>query len=120
MDDQYTRLRALINYPIKIKDKDYLIVGGEYNKIILNLEGSHPFNTGNLNRLHIIDLSLGYTRKTSDNRRFAVRLNSRIASKLTNKLTSGDMFLNGSLFAIKDRTDTRDIEKPYRLVLGQA
>ncbi|WP_299362580.1 DUF6268 family outer membrane beta-barrel protein [Winogradskyella sp.] len=117
-DDQYTRLRAVLNYPIKIKDKDYLVVGGEYNRIILNLEEDYPFNTDQLNRLHIIDLSLGYTFKCKNDWRLGLNINPRIASTLTNSITSEDLFLNGGIFAIKDRTDAKDIKRPYRLVLG--
>jgi hypothetical protein len=117
-EDQYTRLRALVNYPIKIKDKDYLIVGGEYNRIILNLEENYPFNSDALSRLHIIDVSLAYTFKASANWRMGLKVNPRIASTLTNKLSSDDLFLNGGVFAIKDRTDAKDIDKPYRLIFG--
>ena len=117
-EDQYTRLRAVVNYPIKIKNKDYLIVGGEYNRILLNLEDEYPFNTQQLKKLHVIDFSLGYTFKTSENWRLGLKITPRIASTLTSKLTSNDMFLNGGVFAIKDRTDAKDIDKPYRLVVG--
>lgn len=117
-EDQYTRLRALVNYPIKIKNKDYLIIGGEYNRIILNLEDNYPFNRDALNRLHIIDLSLGYTFKAGENWRIGLKVNPRIASTLTRKLSSDDLFLNGGVFAINDRTDAEDIDKPYRLILG--
>jgi hypothetical protein len=117
-EDNYTRLRALVNYPIKIKDKDYLIIGAEYNRIILNLEDNYPFDQNDINRLNIIDLSLGYTFKASENWRLGLKVNPRIASTLTDKITSDDLFLNGGIFAIKDRTDAKDIDKPYRLVLG--
>lgn len=117
-DDQYTRLRAILNYPIKLKEKDYLIVGVEYNRIILNLEEDYPFNPRDLNRLHIIDLNFGYTFKCKNDWRLGVNLNPRIASTLTNSLTSDDLFLNGGVFAIKDRTAASDIDRPYRLVLG--
>lgn len=117
-EDQYTRLRAILNYPIKLQEKDYLIVGAEYNRIILNLEDDYPFNTQDLNRLHIIDLNFGYTFKCKNDWRLGVNLNPRIASTLTNSLTSDDLFLNGGVFAIKDRREATDIERPYRLVLG--
>jgi len=117
-EDQYTRLRALVNYPIKIRDKNYLIIGGEYNRIILNLEDEYPFNTEPLRKLHIIDLNIAYTFKSQSMWRLGVKVNPRIASTLTKKLTSNDLFLNGGVFAIKDRTDAKDIAKPYRLVLG--
>jgi hypothetical protein len=113
-------LRAILNYPIKLKEKDYLIVGVEYNRIILNLEEDYPFNPRDLNRLHIIDLNFGYTFKCKNDWRLGVNLNPRIASTLTltNSLTSDDLFLNGGVFAIKDRTAASDIDRPYRLVLG--
>jgi hypothetical protein len=117
-EDQYTRLRAILNYPIKIKDKDYLILGGEYNRIILDLEDNYPFNTNALQRLHVIDLSLGYTFKCKNYWRLGLKINPRIASTLTRSLTSDDLFLNGGVFAIKDRTEATDIKKPYRLILG--
>lgn len=117
-EDRYTRLRGILNYPIKIKDKDYLVVGAEYNRIILSLEEDYPFNTSEINRLHIIDLSLGYTFKCKNDWRLGLNINPRIASTLTHNLTSDDLFLNGGIFAIKDRTDATDIKRPYRLVLG--
>ena len=117
-EDQYTRLRALVNYPIKIKDKDYLVIGAEYNRILLNLEDNYPFNTEPLKKLHIIDLSLAYTFKSSSEWRFGIKINPRIASSLTNQLTLNDTFLNGGAFMIKDKTDATEIKKPYRLILG--
>ncbi len=44
-EDQYTRLRALINYPIKIKDKD---LDGR-------LEGSGPFGAMCTHRVKLTD-----------------------------------------------------------------
>ena len=116
--DQYTRLRALLNYPIKIKDKNYLIIGAEYNRIILNLEDQYPFNTSDLSALNIIDLNIGYTFKTSENWRIGLKVNPRIASTLNGTITMDDIFLNGGIFFIKDRTSAKDIKRPYRLIFG--
>ncbi|WP_298497191.1 DUF6268 family outer membrane beta-barrel protein [uncultured Algibacter sp.] len=117
-EDQYTRLRALLNYPIKLKEDDYLIIGAEYNRIFLNLEESYPFDTSKLNRLHIIDLNLGYTFKWNENWRFGVKFNPRIASTLTESLTSDDFFLNGGIFFVNDKTNSVSLKRPYRLILG--
>ncbi|MEY8848499.1 DUF6268 family outer membrane beta-barrel protein [Psychroserpens sp. XS_ASV72] len=116
--DQYTRLRALVNYPIKIKDKDYLVVGAEYNRVILNLEDSYPFDRTLLETISIIDLNIGYTFKTNEFWRFGMKFNPRLASTLTNKITSDDIFLNGGVYAINDRTDDSKAKRPYRLILG--
>jgi len=117
-DDQYTRLRALINYPIKIQEGNYLIIGAEYNRIILNLEDEYPFNTSLLETINIIDLNIGYTFRTSEKWRLGFKFNPRIASTLTSSLTSDDFFLNGGAFAINDRTKDERAKKPYRLILG--
>lgn len=117
-EDQYTRLRALLNYPIETKEDCYLIIGAEYNRIILNLEDEYPFDTSLLEIISVIDLNLGYTFKTSENWRLGFKFNPRIASTLTERITSDDFFLNGGVFAINDRTKAEDIKRPYRLILG--
>ena len=117
-EDQYTRLRALFNYPIEIKEDSYLILGVEYNRILLNLEENYPFDTSTLDRIHVIDLSIGYTFKWNEKWRFGVKFNPRIASTLSNELTSDDYFMNGGAFFINDRTKDESTKRPYRLILG--
>ncbi|MBT8324571.1 MAG: hypothetical protein HKN99_09560 [Winogradskyella sp.] len=117
-DDEYTRIRTLLNYPIKIGGDSYLVIGGEYNRIALELEDTYPFETDNINRIQVIDLNLGYTFKTSKHNRFAIQFNPRLASTLTQSPTMDDVFLNGAVYYINDRTDDDDLKRPYRLVLG--
>lgn len=117
-EDQYTRLRALLNFPIKIKDDAYFILGGEYNRIILNLEEDYPFDTSKIDKIHIIDLNVGYTFKWNKTWRFGIKFNPRIASTLTNTLSKDDFFINGGTFFINDRTDDTTLKRPYRLILG--
>lgn len=116
-EDQYTRLRALLNYPIKIKGDNYLILGAEYNRVLLNLKEDYPFNTNDLSALNIIDLNIAYTFKASEKWRLGLKVTPRIASTLNGTISKDDLFLNGGFFAIKDRTKA-DIDKPYRLILG--
>ncbi|WP_438964118.1 DUF6268 family outer membrane beta-barrel protein, partial [Winogradskyella sp.] len=73
---------------------------------------------GSVETLHIIDFSLGYTIKVKNDWRVGININPRIASTLTNSMTSDDLFLNGGIFAIRDRTNATDIDKPYRFILG--
>jgi len=117
-EDQYTRLKALLNYPIKLKNGDYIVVGAEYNRILLNLEDDYPFDTSTLDKIHVIDLNLGYTFKWNENWRFGAKFNPRIASTLTEHLTSDDFFMNGGIFFINDRTDDENLTRTYRLILG--
>ncbi|MGB3608141.1 MAG: DUF6268 family outer membrane beta-barrel protein [Psychroserpens sp.] len=117
-EDQYTRLRALVNYPIELKEDTYFIIGAEYNRIILNLEEDYPFDIKLLKTITVIDLNLGYTFKTSEFWRLGFKFSPRIASTLTERITSDDFFLNGGAFVINDRTDDETAKKPYRLILG--
>ena len=117
-EDQYTRLRALLNYPIEVKDDTYLVIGAEYNRVFLNLEERYPFDTSVLKRIHILDLNIGYTFKWNENWRLGAKFNPRIASTLTRALNSNDYFMNGGVFLINDRTKDENLKRPYRLILG--
>tara|TARA_R110000868_G_scaffold362750_1_gene625000 strand:+ start:148 stop:1032 length:885 start_codon:yes stop_codon:yes gene_type:complete len=117
-EDQYTRLRALLNYPIEVKNDAYLIIGAEYNRVFLNLEENYPFDTSVLDRIHIIDLNIGYTFKWNEKWRLGAKFNPRIASTLTKSLNSDDFFMNGGVFLINDRTKDERLKRPYRLILG--
>ncbi|MFD2724730.1 DUF6268 family outer membrane beta-barrel protein [Hyunsoonleella rubra] len=117
-EDRYTRLRALLNYPIKVKEGNYLVVGAEYNNILLELEEDYPFDASRINKIHVIDLNLAYTFKWNPRWRVGMKFNPRIASTLTRSLVSDDYFMNGGLFFIHDRKDDESLKRPYRLVLG--
>lgn len=117
-EDQYTRLRALLNYPIEVKEDTYFIIGAEYNNVILNLEENYPFDTSGLSGIHVIDLNLGYTFKWNQKWRLGLKFNPRIASTLTKSIESDDFFLNGGVYVINDRLDDTSLKRPFRLILG--
>lgn len=117
-EDSYTRLRGLINYPIKIKTDDYLIIGAEYNQVLLDLDDKYNFDTSLMDNISIIDLNLGYTFKWNSKWRLGAKINPRIASTLTKAITQDDFFLNGGVFFITDRTKDESLKRPYRLILG--
>ncbi|TMM29051.1 hypothetical protein FDT66_11730 [Polaribacter aestuariivivens] len=117
-DDQYTRVRALINYPIELKEDTYFVIGTDYNRIYLNLNDNYPFNRSFLETITVIDLNLAYTYKMNEKWRVAYSIAPRLASTLNEKITNKDFFINGGVFFIKDRTKATDVEKPYRLILG--
>ncbi|MFD1063422.1 DUF6268 family outer membrane beta-barrel protein [Winogradskyella litorisediminis] len=117
-EDTYTRLRLMLNYPIELKEDTYFVVGAEYNRIFINLNEVYPFDREQLSALNIIDLNLGYTFKTSEYWRIGLKLNPRIASTLNHTITKDDLFLNGGVFAINDRTADPSAKKPHRWIYG--
>ncbi|WP_334058857.1 DUF6268 family outer membrane beta-barrel protein [Polaribacter sp. P097] len=117
-EDQYTRIRALLNYPIELKKDRYIFVGAEYNRIFLNLNDSYPFDKSLLETLTVIDINLGYTFKINERWRTGFKITPRLASTLTEKISGDDLFLNGGIFFVNDRTMATTIKRPYRLILG--
>lgn len=117
-ENKYNRFRGLLNYPIKVGEDKYLIIGAEYNRIILELEDDYSFESDGLQRIHVIDATLGYTFKASENWRLAARITPRIASTLTSKITGEDFFINGGVYAILDKRKVTNTKRPYRLIFG--
>ncbi len=117
-EDRYTRLRGLINFPFKLKESTYLVLGAEFNNILLDLEKDYPFDTNQLDEIYVVDLNIAYTFKWNKKWRAGFKFNPRIASTLTRSIASDDVFLNGGIFAIRDKTKATDIKHPFRLILG--
>ncbi|WP_405605747.1 DUF6268 family outer membrane beta-barrel protein [Polaribacter sp. Asnod1-A03] len=117
-EDQFTRIRALFNYPIKLKNDKYIFVGTEYNNIYTNLNDNYPFDNSLIETLTILDINVGYTFKINEDWRAGFQITPRLASTLTEKITGDDLFLNGGTFFINDKTDDKSLKRPYRLILG--
>lgn len=117
-EDEFTRIRALVNYPIALKKDAYVLVGAEYNNIFLNLNDQYPFDKSRIKNLTILDINLGYTFMLNNKWRAGFKITPRLASTLTEKITGNDLFLNGGMFFVKDRREVTSIKKPYRLILG--
>lgn len=110
------RYRAVINAPIKLSDKEnYLIIGAEYNRYDFNFNSPLPFETTTLERLHIIDLNLGYTFQWTEDWRFIGAVTPRLASNFELGIDNNDIRLNASVVLLKER---KDIDKPFSLVIG--
>ena len=115
-----SRIKLVANMPIKVRDSNNIVIGAEYNRLTYDLQ-SDEITIGEaegLNYLHVIDLNLGYTFKLNKNWRAGIQFNPRIASTLTQSLTSDDYFINGGVFFINNRKKDTNLEHPFILVLG--
>ena len=110
-----SRYRILLNAPFKINKEDFLVVGGEYNKLDIDFTREFPFDKEKIEKLHIIDLNIGYITKWNDNWRVVGIITPRIASNLTEGTLTGDFFFNATASFWKENNTA---EKPYRIVLG--
>lgn len=112
---QTSRYKFLINVPIKVNESNYIVVGGEYNQFDVDFSADLPFDKAELQKLHIIDMNLGYITKWNENWRFVGIITPRLASNFTEGARSDDFFFNATATLWKEK---KDIEKPFRLVLG--
>ncbi len=109
------RYRALFNAPFKLGADKYFVTGLEYNRYEFEFEKELPFEYGTVERLHIIDLNLGYITKINENWRAVGILTPRLASNFEEGVENNDFRLNASAFLWKEK---KEAEKPFRLILG--
>ena len=113
-----SRFRTLVQLPLKIKEDNYLIIGGDYRYLDLTLENV-PFSTDDLKSVQNIEASIGYLHKIKEsNWYYGLRVGMRLASNFASKLGSDDYLYLVSGFAINDKTGEGLADKPNRLILG--
>lgn len=118
---EYTRFRALFNYPIKLKKEGrYLFVGLDYSNIHLRVAGNNlPFNKESINDFQLLDVVIGYTKPLKNDWRLGIRLKPGFSTNLSAKaLNFEDVVVSGDFVFIKDKTKDKHLAKPYRLILG--
>tara|TARA_R110002049_G_scaffold32738_1_gene108519 strand:- start:1847 stop:2734 length:888 start_codon:yes stop_codon:yes gene_type:complete len=119
-DIEYNRIRALFNYPIKLKKEDtYLFLGLDYSHINLIMDDNPPFDKTEIEGFQLLDLNIGYTTPLKNGWRLGARLTPGFSSNLTaNDLSLEDIVLSGDVVFIKDKTKDETVTKPWRLMLG--
>lgn len=113
------RYRALLQVPIPLdkKKNKFLIIGGDYRNLDLNIGDKVPFDAAQVGSLQRLDVYLGYVFKISENWRFGVKGGIRIASTFTHAAGGDDYIYTTGIYAINDMTHA-GLAKPYRWILG--
>ena len=110
-----SRYRFALNLPIKVGWDKYLVAGAEYNRLDVGFSQTLPFDSSELNRLHIVDLNVGYITKWNANWRVIGIITPRFASNFTDGVVTEDFFFNAIATFLKEKSD---VPKPFRIVLG--
>ena len=85
------RYKALFNLPIKLNEnKDYLVVGGEYNRFDMGYSADLPFDKKEMIRFHVIDFNLGLIKKWNDDWNVVTIFTPRLASNLLDGVVRDD------------------------------
>src|SRR5690606_5518701 len=107
------RYKALINFPIKLNEKkEYLVIGGEYNRFDMGYSADLPFNKKEMIRFHIIDFNVGLVKKWNENWNLVGILTPRVASNLLDGVVRDDLFMNASAAFWKEKPNA---DKPFRI-----
>jgi len=117
-DVEYSRLRGLFNYPIKLKKEGtYLFLGIDYSNIHLRSNREFPFDTRDLNDFQLLDFNFGYTTPLNDTWRLGVQFKPGFSTNLAaDALSLEDVVLSGTVVFIK--TGKEYYGKAQKLVLG--
>ncbi len=115
VDTELSRFKLVANVPIKIRETDNIILGGEYNYLSQEFGDNRPFEMKRITSLHVVDLNLAYVYEYNEDWRFIGVATPRLSSTLTNNLAQGDVSVNVTVGAFKNK---QNIDKPIRLVLG--
>ena len=116
-DAKLSRMKLVVNVPIKVGESDNIILGSEYNRMAFDLIRGTPYNDEIKRDFHVVDLNMAYVFQYNTDWRFVGVVTPRISSTLENPLEKGDMSVNVTVGAILDKPQA---EKPSRLVLGVA
>lgn len=118
-DVGYDRIRGLFNYPIKVKDNSYFLLGLDYSKIELSFDNRITnFDIDAIEDFQLLDINIGYTFKMNKKWLFGARFSPGYSSNLVKKLSFEDVVFSGDIVFIKDKRKDSTSTKPYQLILG--
>lgn len=117
---QYSRIRGLFNFPIRLSNEEtYLFLGLDYSHLDLRMPDDLSFDNKEIDDFQILNINIMYTRPLKNNWRLGLRLAPGFSSNLTAKdLKFRDLVLSGDAVLIKDKTGDKSQGKPWRLIFG--
>lgn len=118
-ENQVSRFRAFVNYPIRLGwEGSFIVVGLEYRKLDLDFEDPMPFDLDALGKFQMFRSSVAFTYKMNNDWRFAANAGIEVNSNFEkNSVINDDLNFTGALFFIKDKSG-EGVEKPSRFLIG--
>ena len=114
-------VRMLFNVPFKIKDDAYFFAGVDYTQSEFQFqENVDTYDKSDADEFHEVDLNLTYTFTTKKKWRLGIQLTPSFSSNLQGALQKNDFLLSGVLALVKDKKQSEEVKKPWRIILGLA
>lgn len=119
-DVEYSRVRGLFNYPVKLKKEEtYLLLGLDYSNIQLTMDDNPLFDKDVIRDFQLLDFNIAYTTPLKNDWRIGVRLTPGFSSNLSrDDFSLEDIIISSDVVFIKDKKKDPNVEKPWRLILG--
>ena len=117
----FNRYKAVVNYPIKLKQEGaFFIVGLDYRYITFDAdEDLIPFDSEDLSEIKQLSLSFSYTYKINEDWRFGAQIQPGYSTNLdVGDIGFDDAVLSGNVVFINDKKEDETVKKPNRLILG--
>ncbi|MFC4635075.1 DUF6268 family outer membrane beta-barrel protein [Dokdonia ponticola] len=114
----FNRFRGSANYPIKLKEDTYFVIGADFSYIDFNIDQDLVgFDANRLDRFQLLDINFGYTTKINEDWRIAVQIQPGFSTNATVKELSlrDNGLISGGLFFLKDKKKEKT---PRQLILG--
>jgi hypothetical protein len=116
---EYQRQRALFNIPFKLKNSNYFFAGLDYSNISFNYkEDQDSYNKTNAENFKSLDLALSYTFQLNKDWMFGAQISPSFNSNLVGSLQREDLLVSGLIVFVKDKKDSTNVRKPYRIITG--
>ncbi len=119
----FSRYRALLNYPIKLKKEgSFLLIGADYSFVTFDADESLiNFDPDPLSQFNQLTFNVGYTFKINDTWRFGAQIEPGFSTNLSiGGITFDEAVISGNAVFIKDKKESETVKKSYRLILGVA
>jgi len=100
-DVEFSRFRALFNYPVKLKKEgEFLLLGLDYSNVNLRLrlrDETLPFDRESLSDFKIFDINIGFTKPIKNDWRLGIQFKPGFSTNLAaNQLRFDDVVLSGT------------------------
>ena len=117
----FSRYKALLNFPIKLKKEgSFLIVGADYRFITFDVdEGLVNFDPDELSEFKQLSFTFGYTYKINNDWRFGAQIQPGYSTNLdVANITFEDAIISSDIVWIRDKKESNEVKKPNRLIFG--
>ncbi len=113
--------RMLFNVPFRVGDDAYFFAGVDYTKNEFQFdERIDTYDKSEVEDFQEVDLNLTYTFTTKKGWRLGIQITPSFSSNLQGSLQNEDFLLSGVVALLKDKKQSDDVKKPWRIIAGLA